>query len=105
MASVDQVLGRRESLRGLVLLGIRRSTLQRAQLYESLIPLLVVVPAAIGLGHATGSAYLDIVGGPSARWLDVIPVLSVGTAGALAASVILLVLAVPRIDAATIRRP
>lgn len=103
MASADQVLGRRESMRSLVLLGAPRSTLQRAQLIESLTPLLISVPAAIGLGHLAGSTYLKL-GGGDANWNSVVLAMTVAAAGTAVVAATLLVLAVPRITPTGVRR-
>ena len=105
LASIDQVLGRRSSVTGLLALGVPASTLRRAQLWESLTPLLVGLPLAAGLGFLTGSTYLLLASAVSAPdWSQLGTVVVIASAGALAAALTLLVLAVPPIDPSSIRR-
>lgn len=103
LASIEQVLGRQATARSLLLIGVGRSTLRCAQLLESLVPLMISLPAAIGLGYLTGVAYVGL-SGASATWasLSLVPIVAI--AGTILVSTVLLVLAVPRITPATVRR-
>lgn len=105
LASIDQVLGRRSSIISLLVLGVPSSTLRLAQLWESLTPLLIGLPFAGGLGFLTGSSFVSLSDAASAPdWQQLGAIVGVASVGALATALALLVLAVPPIDSALIRR-
>jgi hypothetical protein len=104
LASIDQVLARRSSISSLLVLGVSASTLRLAQLWESLVPLLIGLPLAAGLGFTTGSTYLLLSNADlTPDWQQLWLVVAAACGGALALALTLLVLAVPRLQPAAIR--
>lgn len=105
IASIDQVLGRRASMTNLLVLGIGSRTLRTAQLWESLIPLAIGLPAATWLGFGTGSALMRLYNPTYAlNWPQLITMSSGSIVAVALVALALLVAAVPKIDPTSIRR-
>ena len=104
LASIDQVLARRVSLTSLLVLGVPTRTLRTAQIWETLVPLGLGLPLAIGLGWFTGSGAHVMADQPTV-WSPVLGLASVALVGVVATTCLLVVAGIPRIQSQNIRRP
>lgn len=105
LMAIDGALARRSQVVGLQMLGVRRRTLQAAQLVEALLPLAIGVPLAVGLGWAAGASYLSIDPAVTSPWRSEVLLAFVGLAGALFCATLSVIGASPRIRPEFIRRP
>ena len=105
ISAVDRAIGRRREIVSLQLVGVPPRTLRATQWYESLLPLVLGLPMAIGLGWWAGSAFLALGDELNATpWRSVTGLAGVSVVGALIVAGLTVIAASPRIRADLIRR-
>lgn len=103
LGGVDRALSRRAESARLQVFGTPRRTIAAAQWIEGLLPLLVGVPLAAGLGSFAGETFLSLVEGSMATpWTGIVTVVAATLLGSIVVAG-LTVAAAPRLRADLIR--
>lgn len=104
LGGVDRALSRRAESARLQVFGTPRRTIVAAQWIEALLPLLVGVPLAAGLGSFAGEAFLSLAdAGLSTPWTGIITLVMATLLGSVVVAGLTVVAAAPRLRAELIR--
>jgi hypothetical protein len=104
LGGIDRALSRRAESARLQVFGTPRHTIRNAQWIEALLPLLVGVPLAAGLGSFAGATFLHLAeGGVATPYTGVVAVVVATMAGSVLVAGLTVVAAAPRLRAELIR--
>ena len=104
LGGIDRALSRRAESARLQVFGTPRRTIRNAQWIEALLPLLVGVPLAAGLGSFAGATFLQLAeGGVATPYTGVVAVVVATMAGSVLVGGLTVVAAAPRLRAELIR--
>ncbi|MEJ7741131.1 MAG: hypothetical protein WKF73_00485 [Nocardioidaceae bacterium] len=104
LGGVDRALSRRAESARLQVFGTPRRTIVAAQWIEALLPLLVGVPLAAGLGSFAGEAFLSLAdAGLTTPWTGIVTVVLATLLGSVVVAGLTVVAAAPRLRADLIR--
>jgi len=105
ISAIDRAIGRRAEVVSLQLVGVPARTLRATQWYESLLPLGIGLPLAIGMGWWAGSAFLAVDGSLEATpWRAASGLAALSLVAAVVVAGLTVVAASPRIRPELIRR-
>jgi len=105
ISAIDRAVTRRAEVVSLQLVGVPPRTLRATQWYESLLPLALGLPLAIGMGWWAGSAFLALDGTLEATpWRSATGLAAISVGAAVLVAGLTVVAASPRIRADLIRR-
>ena len=104
LGGIDRALSRRAESARMQVLGTPRRTIRNAQWIEALLPLLVGVPLAAGLGSFAGATFLHLAeGGVATPYTGVVAVVVATMAGSVLVAGLTVVAAAPRLRPELIR--
>lgn len=92
ISAVDRAIERRRDVVSLLVLGMPLRTVRASQLLQIMLPLLAVLAMAVGVGHVTGNAWLQLNGRYQGWYYGTLttmmPLAGIGIAAALGAGLI-----------------